>query len=302
MSGNTVVRQGTPGTAPPPPLRRLFPELPGITALDIGASDVEGPPPYASWQNDPSFSLVGFEPSPEEFEKLQAAAAVANSGNRHRKTYLPYALGDGNEAELKICRVAGMTSLLEPDLDLLGHFFGFGEWSQVVKRIPISTRRLDDLVEIERADYLKLDVQGSELLILQNGTRVLSGAVCVHIEVNFVPFYHRQPLFAEIDQFLRGQGFLFHRFTPIISRTFPPFLIDGDIYRGLSQQLWADAIYFRPFVEFDRLPVEALLRTALIAHDLYGSLDLANLALAASDRRTGQSRAEDYQRFLGLRA
>lgn len=276
-------------------LRMIFPDLPGIVALDVGASDLDGEPPYSIWLDDPAFSLFGFEPSRGEYERLKAI----NRG-RAKVSYLPHALGDGNRAELKICRAPGMTSLLEPDLAVLEKFHGFAEWSQVLERVPIDTRRLDDLAEIDSADYIKLDIQGSELRVLENGTRILETACCVHLEVNFVPFYREQPLFAELDQFLRSRGFLFHRFTSIISRSFPPLIVNRDIYQGISQQLWSDAIYFRPFSEFDQLPVECLLKTGLIAHDLYGSVDLAHLALEAFDRKTGERSAVIYRQFLGI--
>ncbi len=276
-------------------LRTIFPDLPGIVALDVGASDLDGEPPYSIWLDDPAFSLVGFEPSRGEYEKLK----TINRG-RAKVSYLPYALGDGNRAELKICRAPGMTSLLEPDFAVLEKIHGFAEWSQVLERVSIDTRRLDDLAEIDSADYIKLDIQGSELRVLENGTRILDTTSCVHLEVNFVPFYREQPLFAELDQFLRSRGYLFHRFTSIISRAFPPLMVNRDIYRGISQQLWSDAIYFRPFSEFDQLPVEYLLKTGLIAHDLYGSVDLTHLALEAFDRKTGERSAATYRQFLGI--
>ena len=40
----------------------------------------------------------------------------------------------------------------------------------------------------------------------------------IHTEVEFVEMYERQPLFAEVDQFLRGNGFVFHRFSSLHGR------------------------------------------------------------------------------------
>lgn len=276
-----------------PPLRSCFPDLPNITGVDVGASDLDGAPPYHGWLNDPAFQLFGFEPSPDEF-----AILAARSGPR--ATYLPYALGNGAPSELKVTRAPGMTSLLEPDLQILRHLHGFPEWASVQRRTPVSTTRLDDVAEIGRIDYLKIDVQGSELEVFRHGARSLAETVCIQVEVNFIPFYERQPLFADIDAFLRGLGFAFHRFTPIVSRTLRPLLVDRDLYKGLSQQLWADAIYFRPFWALSKLTDEQLLRTALIAHDLYASIDLAHLALEEWDGRNGGNRAQAYRAFLGI--
>ena len=36
------------------------------------------------------------------------------------------------------------------------------------------TRRLDDIIEIDEIDFLKMNVQGSELSVLRNGKRRLA--------------------------------------------------------------------------------------------------------------------------------
>ena len=84
--------------------------------------------------------------------------------------------------------------------------------------------RLDDSPETEGADLIHLDVQGAELMVFQNALRRLADAVVIHTEVEFLPLYIDQPLFGDIDVFLRGQGYLFHRFSPIVSRTIQPML------------------------------------------------------------------------------
>ena len=40
--------------------------------------------------------------------------------------------------------------------------------------------------------------------------------------------YLGQPLFAEVDQFLRGEGFVLHRFFPITSRVIAPLVLDNE--------------------------------------------------------------------------
>ncbi len=48
-------------------------------------------------------------------------------------------------------RQTGMTSLFEPDMEVLDHFHGFGDWGRVVCREKVATRRLDD-VDIEKRE------------------------------------------------------------------------------------------------------------------------------------------------------
>jgi len=92
----------------------------------------------------------------------------------------------------------------------------------VVGRVPVTTKRMQDLKEITDTDFLKVDVQGAELYVLRGAGRCLEDAVVVHTEAEFVPMYKEQPLFAEVDQFLRQSGFIFHKFDGVAGRPFKP--------------------------------------------------------------------------------
>ena len=50
-----------------------------------------------------------------------------------------------------------MASLLVPDPATLALFHGFPEWGEVIHTQRIATRRLDDIDEVEKVDYLKID-------------------------------------------------------------------------------------------------------------------------------------------------
>lgn len=272
-------------------LRSLFPNLPQLKVIDVGASPIDGDPPYQPLFESGQAQVLGFEPDEVQLEALRSLGH-ANA------TYLGDALGDGEEHELHICRSPGMTSLLEPDAEVLEHFHGFPEWAEVVRKQKVQTRRLDDVSEARGSDYIKIDVQGAELAVLEHGKEVLSECLVCHIELQFVPFYKDQPLFAELDQVMREAGFWLHRFTPIQSRVFKPLLVDGDIYAGLSQQLWTDGIYFRRFTDFSTMSEPQLEKIAMVAHDLYGSIDLASLALKRLDERDEGVRQGEYLRAL----
>jgi len=268
-------------------LTELFTELPDVRVVDVGASPIDGKPPYQALVDAGKVELVGFEPDEQQFAALRALDIP-------RATFLPDAVGDGTEQVLRVCRLPGMTSLFEPDLEVLEHFHGFADWAQVKERRPVHTRRLDDVPEARGCDYLKIDVQGGELGVLQGAPELLADCLVVHLEVQFVPFYRDQPLFAELDLLLREAGFWLHRFLPIHRRVFKPMLINEDIYAGISQDLWTDAVYVRRFTEFASLGRESLERIALVAHDLYESIDLASLALLRCDEREGAERQVQY--------
>jgi FkbM family methyltransferase len=270
------------------PLHSVFGDLPQIHIVDIGASEVEGPPPYQRFLDEDSFALlIGFEPNPAEFQKLIARP-------QPKRVYLPYAIGEGGAAILHVCFAPGMSSLLEPNLKMLRHFHSFAEWGQVISRIPVTTRRLDDVSEIQTVDYLKLDVQGSELAILRGGTRTLARTLVVHLEMPFVPLYCNQPMFGDIDVFLRSAGFRIHTFRSLKTGALMPVPPNGDRYSGLYQLIETDAVYVRNFDDFDQLSVEDLLKIARIAHDLWGAVDLTALALSGADGKTGLGRLNRY--------
>ena len=75
----------------------------------------------------------------------------------------------------------------------------------------------------------------------------------------------------------------------------------NNVYAGPSQVLWSDAVYVRSFIRFHELQPADLLKIARLLHDVYGSFDLAQLALGHVDRQTGSRRQATYlQRLLGL--
>jgi FkbM family methyltransferase len=168
--------------------------------VDIGANPIDSDPPYKRLLENRLCRVIGFEPQPAALDKL-------NSGKTDLECYFPYAVGDGKQATLNICRASGMTSLLIPDQHKLAYFPSFLEWGQVVQQISVATHRLDEISEISSIDFLKIDAQGSELAILKNGRSRLKDAIAVHTEVFFIPLYKDQPLYGEIDFELRDPRF-----------------------------------------------------------------------------------------------
>ncbi|QEX22018.1 hypothetical protein FRZ61_19470 [Hypericibacter adhaerens] len=249
-----------------------------ISVVDIGASRIGDPPPYRPLLASGIARLTGFEPQAEELAKLCAAG-------QPNETYLPYAVGDGAEHTLHVCAASGMTSLLRPDPETLALFHEFPRWGQVVETRRIATRRLDEIEEVDRIDYLKIDVQGSELPIFENGRDKLRPTMAIHTEVSFVPLYLEQPPFGEIDRALRSWGFIPHAYASLNRRAIFPVIIDNDPYRGLNQLLEADIVYVRDFRRPERLDDEQLKFLAAIAYCCYGSYDLAIHALLLLAKR-----------------
>lgn len=240
--------------------------------VDIGANPVEGDPPYQAMLTDGLCTVVGFEPQPDALDQL-----IKHKG-RH-ETYLPYVVGDGRVHPLYVCRASGMTSTLRPDPRRLALFNGFSNFGTVIKEVEVPTRRLDDITEIEHCDLLKMDIQGGELMVLENGWRKLRKTVAIQLEVSFVPLYEEQPSFGQLDIALRRQGFVPHMFPSIKRWALAPTVFGGNFRRGKNQVLDGDMVYVRDIAYLERLDEEQLSHLALIAHHVYGSTDLARLCL-----------------------
>jgi FkbM family methyltransferase len=231
--------------------------------------------------------IVGFEPN-------EAALAELLAKKGPNETYMPFAVGDGQRHTLRICQAPGMTSLLEPNEDVLRLFHGFSDWGRVMRTEEIDTVRLDDVPETKGVDYLKIDIQGGELMVFKSAPRRLSDALVIHTEVEFLPLYKGQPLFSDVEAFLRSQGFVLHRFEPLVSRAMKPILVNNSPYAPFKQVIWADAIFVRSFLNLAGLDNVELLKLSTILHDCYQSYDLVHVLLTEHDTRTGHHLAAAY--------
>jgi FkbM family methyltransferase len=235
--------------------------------VDIGANPIDGDPPYKSMLLNKLCRVTGFDPHPQALTLLQ-------SRKSELETYLPYAVGDGARHTLNICRGIGFASLLKPDAKTLTHFPNFSELGRVIDTLPLTTRRLDDVAEIDMLDMLKIDIQGSELAVFKNGRAKLFRAVAIQTEVSFIPLYENQPVFGDIDLELRSLGFVPHMFAAINKKMIAPMLGQTPA-AALNQLVEADVVYVRDFVKAEAMDNEQLKHLALIAHHCYGSVDLA---------------------------
>lgn len=237
------------------------------SVVDVGANPIDGDPPYKPLLARRLCRVVGFEPQPDALARL-------NSAKGDLETYLPHAIGDGTRRTLHLCAASGMTSLLEPDAHVLGHFPGFSDWAAVRERREIDTVALADVPEVKGLDYLKMDLQGGELGVIESAGDLLSGAVVVQAEVSFIPLYKGQPTFAEVDLALRARGFVPHMFAGLNRRMILP-MRGADPFAALNQLIEGEAVYVRSFLDPDAMSAEQLRHLVVIAHYCYRSFDLA---------------------------
>ena len=271
-------------------LRELVAPARLTEVVDVGANPIDGEPPYLPMLRAGLCRVTGFEPQEAALRELLRRKGPHES-------YFPYVIGDGAAATLRVCAAPGMTSLLEPDARMLALFAGFAEFGRVTARLPVQTRRLDDVAEVRQLDFLKMDVQGSELAVARGARARLAQAVAIHTEVSFLNLYEKAPAFGEVDLELRSQGFVPHTTAAVKMWPVAPYAAPGDPRRPLNQLLEADVVYVRDFSRLEALDAEQLKHLALIAHHCYQSHDLALRCVTELERRGAAARGSP-QRYL----
>ena len=212
---------------------------PGFVRIaDIGAAFLGEPPPYQPLLEAGVARRFAFEPEEARLDELKATLEAD-------AVLLPYALGDGRQHKLYI-GPGGMTSLLEPDPESYAFLTPFGlppfsPVAETVQVIEIATRRLDEVEEMPAVDFLKIDVQGSELTILKNGRAKLKDCAVVQIEMSLFPLYKNQPGFADLDMELRSLGLMVHGLAELKRYPVAPYEGD-DLWKGLNQLVEVDMV------------------------------------------------------------
>jgi FkbM family methyltransferase len=270
--------------------------IPTIRILDVGAMDV-GQERYHALLKAGVAEVTGFEPNPAEYARLK--------DRKGPYRYLPVFLGDGKTATFHRTRYPGCSSLLAPDPGVIDLFTTIGCADpagnfHVQATESVETVRLDDLEPRPAVDFLKIDVQGYELEIMRHGTKTLADTVVIECEVEFLPMYREQPLFGDVQCFLRDQGFVLHKMIDVGGRPFRPFAPTNP-FLPMSQLLWADAIFVRDFTRLDSYSDDALLRAVAILDLVYASYDLPVLLLGEYDRRRQTKLRQSYIEVLRSR-
>ena len=267
-------------------------ELARILIVDVGAMALgAGTNVFEPLLKYDNCHVIGFEPVHSECEKLN------NKSNKNRR-YLPYFIGDGSDRTFHLCNNSMTSSLYQPNIELLNKFQNLAELCMVKENFPVSTKKLDDIEEVRDADFIKIDVQGAELDVFKGASNILREVLVIHTEVEFLPLYIDQPLFADIDQHLRSNGFQFHKFATVAGRTLKPLVANKNINRSMSQQLWADAVYIKDILSCEKLPLAKIVKLAFIMHEVYRAYDFSHYALQQYDTLTGNCYAGHYREAL----
>jgi protein O-GlcNAc transferase len=258
-----------------------------ISICDVGASYLDAPR-YDTLLKSGLAKLIGFEPNLDECQRLKDIYGPPHA-------FYPNFVGNGGDETFYETNWFPTGSLLRPNVKILKQFSGLFERATPVAEHPVTTIALDNLLGGQSIDYLKIDVQGGELAVFEGAVQLLQNTLVIETEVEFVQIYENQPLFSDVDQFLRGLGFGLVKLLGPRSCTLSPCVLGGDLNNG-NQLVWADVLYMRNIFELDALPNDQLIKFATLAHDIYAMSDFTYRFLAELDRRQGSDVGAQYLR------
>ena len=256
---------------------------------DIGASSIDPTVHIDNLINNTNCILYGFEPNKTEFEKLKET---------EKKKYFNYALGDGKKKKLNIYQGPGMNSFLRPNINYL-RLFDWFEWgSKIIKTEELETKKLDDINFDHPINFFKIDVQGLESEIIENGLEKIKNSLVVEIETSPVPIYLDEKPFSHICGQLEKLDFSLHMFNKINTRCFKPTRLNNDIYSGLNHILQLDCVFIKNVQKLDSLETEDLKKLALILFFSYKSYDLVDFLIEKISKKQKDDLIIKYRNMM----
>ena len=251
-----------------------------ITIAQIGSRKLSGADDYSSQSWGifaPNLTIYGFEADADECKRMNQNLKERNI--RHQEKHIPIALSNTQgKSQLYVTKEKACSSLYEPNGNYASRFrSSLPEFLTLDYISEIETTTLDSFCAselIDTIDFLQVDVQGAELNIFQGAQQIIKNStLAIQTEVEFAPIYKNQPLFADVDNHLRQQGFFLQGFKGLhcISKKSFPVEIKAGIPQYLSGQLlWSDAFYFQDLLsQPSSVSPEKLLKQACIADILY---------------------------------
>lgn len=183
----------------------LHDHAPFATIIEAGAFDGRDTKKLSTLF--PEAKIHSFEPVPEIFQALVAQTQECANVYRY-----PLALSTMNGTQeffraknpkkpTKLCQAG---TLLRPKDRLHRSPIIYPDTIQVP---TITLAEWAKSTGITQIDFVWLDLQGHELAVLKSAGELIKTINLIYIEVNFIEAYHDQPSYAQVDTWLKSQGF-----------------------------------------------------------------------------------------------
>lgn len=197
---------------------QLYQNKPELVLFDIGAC--EGLSSIRYLQLFKNATSYAFEPVPDNFSKLLKNKEKFNAQNLH-----PFQLGLSFEKGNATFYVSSGKPPNKEIPDDQSSSFGnkssslykpgktkeIHPWLKFNDTITIETETLKNFCkthEIKTIDFIHMDVQGAELIVLEGAENMISNINAIWLEVEKVPLYENQALKPQIETFLLSNNFI----------------------------------------------------------------------------------------------
>lgn len=199
-------------------LVQIFKKNHSITFFDIGSCEGLSSIRYLEiFTNATSYA---FEPVPSNFEKILKNKDKFQATNLHayclglssQKGTATFYLSSGEPPNKEVPTDQSSdfgnksSSLYKP-----GKTKEIHPWLEFNETISIETETLENFCkdhEIETIDFIHMDVQGAELIVLEGAENMISNINSIWLEVEKVPLYENQALKPQIETFLLSNNFI----------------------------------------------------------------------------------------------
>jgi len=198
-------------------LRELFPEGSSPVIMDIGACEGENSVRYSRYF--PAGKVYTFEPIPSNFKLVQSNIEAYKTPNitpfnvclSDKEGTAEFYVSSGKPDEFKDKDLDWefgnkSSSLLPPHKTLEAY-----SWIEFKDKITVQTRRLDNLMKengLDHIDFIHMDVQGAELMVLEGSGAQLQNLRNIWLEVEAIPLYKGQPIKRDVERFFEKSGFV----------------------------------------------------------------------------------------------
>ena len=142
-----------------------------------------------------------------------------------------------DEITFYLCKKPKVSSTFIPNEEFIKNFPDSKRF-QIIDSFKTKTSTIDNELPNRIVDFVKIDIQGAELKALQGMENLIKNCLGFELEIEFTEIYKSQPLFGEIDSFLKDRGFEFIDFTNL-------YRWDRKNYNSYGQCIFGDGIWLR---------------------------------------------------------
>jgi len=154
--------------------------------------------------------IISFEPMREAFSQLSLI-----SGRYQKWSSYQYGVGRANEEQIiNVSKNSASSSILPvTELSTNAEPLTITTRQEKINIVALDSFLVDKLFGY-KSIYLKVDVQGYELHVLEGVKKLLPTFKVVQLEMSFVPLYEGGPLFNEIISWMSEAGFEIYSIIP----------------------------------------------------------------------------------------